>query len=73
MELSTSLTVILLTVAALFTALFGYLGARPYNPKKGPRMVPWTFFMLLCFTAGLMLLVHLLTVLGFKTDPPQRY
>ena len=73
MELTIPLTVILLTVAALFTALFGYLGARPYDPKKGPRMVPWRFFMLLTFTVALLMLVHLLTALGLKTDPPQRY
>jgi hypothetical protein len=29
--------------------------------------------MLLSFTAALLLLVHLLTALGLKSDPPMRY
>lgn len=49
------------------------MGARPVNPNKGPRMVPWRFLMLLTFTASLLLLVHLLTLLGLKSDPPMSY
>ena len=50
MELTLPLTVILTIVCGLFAALFGYMGARPMNLHKGPRMVPWTFLMLLAFT-----------------------
>jgi len=73
MELTLPLTVILVIVSGLFTALFGYLGTRPMNVHKGPRMVPWTFLMLLCFTATLFLIVHLLNLLGIQTKPPERY
>ena len=73
MELTLPLTVILTIVCGLFTALFGYLGTRPMNPHKGPRMVPWTFLMLLTFTATLFLIVHLLNLLGIQTKPPERY
>jgi hypothetical protein len=73
MELTLPLTVILAIVSGLFTALFGYLGARPMNLKKGPRMVPWRFLMLLAFTAVLLLVVHLLNLIGIQTKPPERY
>lgn len=73
MDLSLTLTVILLSLSALLTVFFGFMGARPVNPNKGPRMVPWRFLMLLTFTASLLLLVHLLTLLGLKSDPPMSY
>ncbi len=73
MELTLSLTVILTIVSGLFTALFGYMGTRPMNPHKGPRMVPWTFLMLLLFTTTLFLIVHLLNLVGIQTKPPERY
>ncbi|WP_414994126.1 hypothetical protein [Asticcacaulis sp.] len=73
MELSLTLTLILAIVFGLFTALFGFLGARPMDPNKGPRMVPWRFLMLLTFTAALLLVVHLLNLMGIQTKPPERY
>ena len=73
MELDLPLTVILTIVSALFTVLFGYMGARPMNPKKGPRMVPWRFLMMLTFTFSLFLIIHVLSLLGFHTAQPPRY
>jgi hypothetical protein len=73
MDLTTTFTVILFAVSSLLTVFFGFMGARPMDPRKGPRMVPWRFLMLLSFTAALLLLVHLLTALGLKSDPPMRY
>ncbi len=73
MQLSLTLTVILLCVTSALTVLCGYMGQRPMNPHKGPRMLPWRFLMLLFFTLSLFLLVHLLTVLGLKQDQPLRY
>jgi len=73
MELNLSLTVILTIVCGLFTALFGYMGGRPMNPHKGPRMVPWRFLMLLGFTATLFLIVHLLNLIGIQTKPPEQF
>ena len=73
MQPTLTLTVILLSVTSALTVLCGYMGARPMNPKKGPRLVPWRFLMLLFFTVSLFLLVHLLTILGLKQDQPLRY
>ena len=73
MELTLPLTVILTIVCGLFTALCGYMGSRPMNLHKGPRMVPWTLLMLLAFTVTLFLIVHLLNLIGIQTKPPERY
>ncbi len=73
MELTLPLTVILTIVSGLFTALFGYMGTRPMNPHKGPRMVPWSLLMLLFFTATLFLIVHLLNLVGIQTKPPTQF
>lgn len=73
MELTLPLTVILLIVSALVTAFFGWMGARPYNPTKGPRMVPWRFMMMMTFVVCLLMIVHLLTVTGLKTDQPLHF
>jgi len=46
-----------LAVAAALLALglfAGWRGARPPNPHKGPRMIPWRFIMVLA-AAGLMI------------------
>jgi hypothetical protein len=58
------------TLAALIaglalTAVFcGWRGARPFDPIKGPRMIPWTPLMLASATGALLLLVHLVTRLS---------
>ena len=58
MDLHLSLTMsIILGVGCLALAAFcGWRGARPVNPRKGPRMVPWRLLMvMLAFGAILML------------------
>ena len=47
--------------------LFGWLGARPPDLRKGPRLVPYRFLMALCAVAVMMLLVHLVNLSGFTT------
>lgn len=45
----------------------GWLGARPPNPHRGPRMVPWRFIMLLsaaCLLGALTWLAGLLGLMG---------
>ena len=42
-------------------------------PKRGPRMVPWRFLMLLGGLMAMLLVVHLLTLLGLKRDQPMRF
>jgi hypothetical protein len=42
----------------------GWRGARPPNPHRGPRMVPWRFIMLLSAAAFLGGLTWLASLLG---------
>lgn len=55
-------TAILAACALAFTILFGWLGARPASPHRGPRLVPWRFLMLLAFLAMVLALVHLVAL-----------
>ncbi len=45
----------------------GWLGARPPNPHKGPRMVPWRMIMLLSAAVLMVVLAHLLNLAGVTT------
>jgi hypothetical protein len=56
-------TALLAASALALTVLFGWLGARPANPLRGPRLVPWRFLMLLAFLAMVLALVHLAALL----------
>jgi len=59
-----------LAIAAglLALALFaGWRGARPSNPAKGPRMIPWRMIMLLAAACLLPMLVHILNLIGVTT------
>lgn len=47
--------------------LAGWLGARPPNPHKGPRMAPWRFIMLLSAAGVLLMVVHLVNLMGVTT------
>ena len=73
MDLDIFPTAILAVVFALFAGVSGYMGARAPDPKRGPRMMPWRFLMLLAVVALLLLVVHLLTLLGLKHDQPLHY
>jgi hypothetical protein len=56
-----------LTICAglLAVALFaGWRGARPPNPHRGPRMMPWRFIMVTAAAGLLPMLVHLASLLG---------
>ena len=60
-------TLALAAVALVLAIAFGWLGARPPNPHKGPRLAPYRFLMLLA-TAGFMLMgVHVVNLLGITT------
>lgn len=61
-----SLTVtIVLIVAALGLAVFaGWRGARPWDPRKGVRMIPWRMIMLLAGACAFILLIHLAALMG---------
>lgn len=65
-----------LTAAIVFLALAivcGWLGARPIDVLKGPRMVPWRPLMMVCVVGLMLMLVHLFNLLGVQTGNPQRY
>lgn len=74
MDLNLPLTLTLLALFAGLTVLSGWLGARPPDLRKeNPRLIPWRFVMLLAATVSIFLIIHALTVLGLKTDPPAQY
>ena len=52
---------------AALAALFGWLGARPPNLQRGPRMAPYRFLMLLAAAWVLLMLVHAANLLGIRT------
>ena len=59
-----------LTLGALalgLTAVFGWAGARPPDFRRGPRLIPYRFLMLLAAAATILLLVHALNLLGVQT------
>ena len=45
----------------------GWRGARPPNPHRGPRLMPWRFIMLLASAGLLATLVHVVNLLGLTT------
>ena len=49
------------------TVLFGWLGSRPPDVRRGPRMAPWRFLMLLAAAWVLLMLVHVVNLLGVET------
>jgi hypothetical protein len=61
------ITIAIALAAAALAALFGWLGARPFDPRKGPRLAPYRFLMLLCAAGVLIMLVHLVNLAGFTT------
>jgi hypothetical protein len=59
-----------LTISAGLAALAvfaGWRGARPPNPHRGPRLMPWRFIMLTAAVGVLAMIVHLVNLLGFTT------
>lgn len=74
MEPNLPVTLIWLTILAVSAVFSGYMGARPTSLRQnGPRMVPWRFIMLVSAAAVVVLLVHLLSLLGLRNDPPSLY
>jgi hypothetical protein len=65
-----------LSAAVAFLALAlvcGWMGARPINVLKGPRMIPWRPLMMACVVGFMLMLVHLFNLLGVQTGNPPRY
>ncbi len=66
------LTITLSVGAALLalTLLAGWMGARPPDLKRGPRMVPYRFIMLMGAAGLVVVLVHLVNLMGVTTGRP---
>lgn len=66
-----SLTITLaLLASALGLAVFaGWRGSRPWDPRRGVRMVPWRFIMLLSGAAVMVLAIHIGTLMGVPRRP----
>jgi hypothetical protein len=57
-----------LAMGFLALGLFAaWRGARPPNPLKGPRMIPWRFLMLLSASLATLMIVHLVNLAGMVT------
>lgn len=65
--LSLPATLALLLAALGLTLVFGWLGARPPDLQRGPRLLPYRFLMLVAAAGGVMVLVHLVNLLGVTT------
>ena len=65
MSLTTTLAIA--AVAAALAGLFGWLGARPPDFRRGPRLAPYRFLMLVCAAVVMFMLVHLANIAGIVT------
>ena len=52
----------------LAASLFGWLGARPINPVKGPKLIPWRFLMVLTGAVAWLVGRHALSLAGLIPD-----
>lgn len=50
---------------AALAAFAGWRGARPPNPMKGPRLIPWRPIMVFAAAAAVLLLVQAERGAGF--------
>lgn len=55
---------------AAAAALAGWRGARPPDPFRGPRLIPWRMIMVFAAAAAVGLLGYGLRMLGI--NPPER-
>ena len=60
-------TLMIAAAAAALGVLFGWLGARPPNLQRGPRLAPYRFLMLVCAAVVMIMLVHLANLAGVTT------
>lgn len=56
-------TLALVAFAAGLAVFCGWRGARPSQPMRGPRLIPWRALMLLATAAAILGLVHYLELL----------
>lgn len=59
------LTIALFLGFAALAGFAGWRGARPPNPMKGPRLIPWRPIMVFAAAAAVLLLVQAERAVGF--------
>lgn len=62
--MSLSLTLILLAALVFLAVFSAWRGARPPDIRKGPRMVPWRFLMIVSAAIAVYLLMHLVSIVA---------
>ena len=60
-------TLALIAALAAVAVFAGWRGARPPDLRRGPRLAPWRFIMLLAAAALLVMIVHLVNLMGVTT------
>lgn len=65
--LTLSVTLAAAAVGLGLAAGFGWMGARPPDLQRGPRLVPYRFLMLLAGAFVVLMLVHAANLLGVRT------
>lgn len=59
-----TVTLSLLALFAAVTVLTGWRGARPSDPVRGVRMIPWRFLMILSAAFCMLLVIHVFALLS---------
>ena len=67
--MSLTTTLVLLGVALAVMVFCGWRGARPPDPFKGPRLMPWRFLMVGAAAIAMLLLIHVATLFGAERAP----
>lgn len=63
-------TTLIASAAVLALAVFaGWRGARPSNPARGVRMIPWRLIMVTSGAVLMLMLIHVATLLGLPQRP----
>jgi type VI protein secretion system component VasF len=57
----------IIAAAAGLAAFAGWRGARAPDLRRGPRLTPWRFIMVLAAAVVLLALVHAFNLMGFET------
>lgn len=65
--MSLNVTLILAAAMLAIAVVCGWLGARPPNVLRGPRMIPYRLIMVSAAACLLMLTVHIVNLLGVTT------
>lgn len=68
--MSLTTTLVLLAAFLALGVFAGWRGARPSQPHRGVRMIPWRLIMVTSAVAAFVLLVHVAALLGLPQRSP---